>query len=185
MKLFAPVFIIIFITASCSNISWKSNDLSNEDKEKASGLEIIMKADNTVTLPQLDGIKVFLQNNSKQTIKIWEPVNPSGLLEVYFLFDNGINEKLLIEPIILNWRSDFSKVMEIEPGGKIKLNTHITHWNCNDSELENKDFSMEGKLKACYSVKNTSKEGNDLWKGEIFSKEVLLVLKHHVIADIK
>jgi hypothetical protein len=185
MKSLLFLFTIGAITVSCNfqNNTEKNQNIIDSDTSKTATLEIIIEANNTVTLPQLEGIEVFLQNNSEQTIKIWETANPSGLLEVYFLFENDKNEKLRIDPIVLNWKSDFSKALEIKPDQKIKLNTQITHWYCKNSELEKTDFTMDGKLKAYYSVKETSKEGRDFWKGEISSNEVQVTLKHSLVAD--
>jgi hypothetical protein len=185
MKLFLYLFTVTVFTVSCNfqNNTEKNQNTSVSDTSKTAALEIIIEANNMVTLPQLEGIEVFLQNNTEQTIKIWETANPSGLLEVYFLFENDKNEKLRIDPIVLNWKSDFSKGLEIKPDQKIKLNTQITHWYCNNSELEKTDFTMDGKLKAYYSVKETFKEGSDFWKGEISSNEVQVELKHSKFAD--
>jgi hypothetical protein len=188
MRLFIYLFALIFYTASCSSCQ-NNNDQkhleSKSDTTQIPNLKIVIEVDDIITLPELDGIKVYLENKSAQTIKIWENVNPSGLLEISFLFETEKNEKLLIEPVILNWKSEFSKFVEIETNEKYKLNPQLTHWTINNSQIEKTDTIIIGKIKAYYAVRQAFEKDGDVWEGEIFSNEVQVKLKHNTIVNKK
>jgi hypothetical protein len=177
MRLFLHVFTIILFTTSCNT--------QHNNSQKDSGLQVEIEVDDVVTLPELDGVDVYIKNQSEQTIKIWDNVNPSGLIDLYFIFETEENEKLLIAPVVLNWKDEFSKVLDIEANKKIKLNPQLTHWTVSDYQVEQSDTIFSGKLKACYAVKQSFEKEADIWKGEIFSNEVQVELKHHKFGNKK
>ncbi|HPF93151.1 MAG TPA: hypothetical protein PLV65_04410 [Tenuifilaceae bacterium] len=177
MRLFLHVLTIIIFTASCNS--------QQNNSPKDSGLQVEIEVDDVVTLPELDGVDVYIKNQSEQTIKIWDNVNPSGLIDLFFLFETEEHEKLLIKPVVLNWKDEFSKVLAIEAHKKIKLNPQLTHWTVDDSQIEQSDTIFSGKLKACYAVKQPLENEADLWKGEVFSNEVQTELKHNRFVNKK
>ncbi|MGH1339324.1 MAG: hypothetical protein ACRBFS_24610 [Aureispira sp.] len=188
MRLLIYLFAITFYTVSCSDFQNNNNQkhmVSNSDTSKIPDLNIFIEVDDIITLPELDGIEVYLENNSAQTIKIWENVNPSGLVEISFLFETEKNEKLLIEPVILNWKNEFSKVVEIEAYKKFKLNPQLTHWTINNSQIEKTDTIISGKIKAYYSVTQAFEKDGNVWEGKIISNEVQVKLKHNTFVNKK
>lgn len=180
MKLLSYLFVIIFFITSCTCINEEQNyDESNNDTTKMINPTIVIEVNDIIILPELEGIEIFLENNSCQPIKVWENVNPSGFLDISFLVETESNEKLLIEPICLNWKSEFSKVVEIKPNKKFKLNAQLTHWAFNNSKIEETDSTFEGKIKAFYTVKESPEKESNFWTGEISSNEVQVIFKHN------
>ncbi len=168
------ILLIIFISISIIS-SCYTNNAKNFNENNS--LSILIETRDTIKLPTLDGIEVFLINNTDRTINIWEKVPPSGIMELYFIIQTKTNQEYTIEPVILNWKADFSKIIQIEPNEKYKLKSNITHWKINNEELSKNKFVIKGKLVAIYKSDTSNLETNiEHWQGKISSDSKNVVI---------